>query len=61
MKVTVKMLRKKLEGEVLSTLEHHSLVLREQELRGVTGGVFDPQNQTGTTPCGCPCVDDCQD
>jgi len=51
MKVTLKKLRDKIEGEVL--------VLSEHTLRGVNGGL-EPDNQ-GATPSCCPCADDCQD
>ena len=57
MKVELKKLRSKIEGEVLPTNEHRSLVLSEHALRKVRGG----DDNQGATPSCCPCADDCQD
>jgi hypothetical protein len=60
MNATLKKLRRRIQGEVLPMSEHRSLVLHEDALRGVHGGLV-PENQTGSTPTCCPCADDCQD
>jgi hypothetical protein len=59
MKATLKKLRSRIEGEVLPTNEHRSVVLSEHALRGVNGGI-EVDNQ-GSTPTCCPCADDCMD
>lgn len=56
MKVTLKALKNKIHGDVLPTNEHRSVVLNEQALREVKGGMM-----AETTPSCCPNADDCLD
>ncbi len=58
MKISLKKLKSKIEGEALPTKEHRSYVLlNEDVLRGVAGG----DDNQGATPTCCPNADDCQD
>jgi hypothetical protein len=57
MKTTLKSLKNKIEGEVLPTKAHRSVVLDEQALRHVNGAM-PPAG--GTNSCS-PCEDDCLD
>jgi hypothetical protein len=56
MKVNLKALKNKIEGEVLRTGEHRSAVLDEKALRDVKGGMVSAASDS----C-CPCEDDCVD
>jgi hypothetical protein len=56
MKVNLKSLKNKIEGEVLPTREHRGVTLGEQALREVRGGMA----ASGSSSC-CPCEDDCLD
>lgn len=57
MKISLKKLKNKIEGEALPTKEHRSNLLSEDVLRAVVGG----DDNQGATPTCCPAADDCQD
>lgn len=59
MKIQLQKLQKQVEGAVLPLGEHRSVVLGEEALRRVGGGI-DVENQ-GSTPSCSPSADDCQD
>lgn len=56
MKLNLKALKSRIQGDVLPTNEHHSVVLTEEALRAVKGGLM-AQN----SPSCCPNADDCED
>ncbi|HEY0512859.1 MAG TPA: hypothetical protein VGH73_13200 [Thermoanaerobaculia bacterium] len=57
MKTNLKSLKNKISGEVLTTGTHRSVVLDEQALRNINGGLAP---EGGTVSCS-PCADDCLD
>ena len=59
MKVTLKSLKNKIEGEVLETKAHRNAVLNEQALRNIKGGF--PPTGPGYTVSMCPSADDSVD
>ncbi|HSG39833.1 MAG TPA: hypothetical protein VLE27_09370 [Thermoanaerobaculia bacterium] len=57
MKVNIKSLKNKVAGEVLPTAEHRSVVLNEEALRQINGGL----PAAGTTVSCSPSADDSLD
>jgi hypothetical protein len=53
---TLKNLKNKINGDVLPTREHRSVVLSDETLRNINGGLA----AEGSVSCS-PCADDCLD